>query len=325
MNSEIDVVVSWVDGSDPAVMYKKNEALRRGRNRGVFSLPSGGAPTRFADNNEIEYCVKSIRKFMPWVRKIFLVTDGQVPKFIVREGASKLGVTIVDHLDLFHGYEWALPTFNSCSIGTMLHRIPGLSERYIYFNDDIVVVKDALPSDFFVGDSVVLRGAWRKYRNLGIFGELVMAVLLRVLSGISKKERSAHLVPQMRAARMAGFRSCFFHCSHAPFPVVKATLEDYFLQNEGAIADNVKYQFRNLKQFVAHPLAHHLQLRSGSYRICDNEDNVTLTFSDCERLSCVLPDIFSSHVKFICLQSLELSDKKDRDLILGFLNRKIFS
>src|SRR5690606_5700640 len=111
--------------------------------------------------------IESIRKFMPWIRKIYLVTDQQRPGFLDEYECERLGVEILDHSVIFSRYEWALPTFNSISIVTALHRIPKLADRYICFNDDVIVLAAVREDDLFVDGKVVRRGTWQRFRKFG--------------------------------------------------------------------------------------------------------------------------------------------------------------
>lgn len=139
-NFPIDVVITWVDGNDPVLNAK----------RAAFIKPEEAvekdiaAPNRYANRGEIYWCIRSVNKFMPWVRRIFLVTDGQDPK-----AESRIPIEIVDHKVIFRGYEEYLPTFCTSSIEAMLWRIPGLSEHYIYLNDDFMLCRPVTPEMFF--------------------------------------------------------------------------------------------------------------------------------------------------------------------------------
>jgi hypothetical protein len=101
-------------------------------------------PSRFSDHGELRYALRALDQFAPWVRKIFLVTNGQVPDWL---DCSSDRVTIVCHDELFPDRN-DLPTFNSHAIELHLHRIPGLSEHYLYFNDDVFLGSPVAPDDF---------------------------------------------------------------------------------------------------------------------------------------------------------------------------------
>ena len=99
--------------------------------------------SRFTSHDEIFFSLTSLEKFAPWIRKIYIITDKQNPK-IPKAIESK--VKIVDHSEIIpHKY---LPTFNSHVIEAYLHNVPGLSENFIYFNDDFFIAR-ALPSSHF--------------------------------------------------------------------------------------------------------------------------------------------------------------------------------
>lgn len=147
IGDDIDVVVTWVDGRDPKHRAKRKRYL---------ADPNDAQPERaarhwrrFCDNDEIRFCLRSIRNYAPWVRTIWLVTDDQVPASIHQRRAKCEGIRIVDHREIFHGYEHLLPTFNSLAIETMLWRIEGLADRFLYFNDDMMLVGPVKPTDFF--------------------------------------------------------------------------------------------------------------------------------------------------------------------------------
>jgi hypothetical protein len=140
--SPIDLVYTWVDGSDPDWVARNHEALMR-RN-----LPIPSKSARFANHDELRYSMRSAEKFLPWVRKIFLVTDCQRPKWL---DTNHPKIQIVDHREIFRNTA-DLPTFNSTAIEANLHHISGLSERYIYLNDDMMLGRPFEPSDFFTPD-----------------------------------------------------------------------------------------------------------------------------------------------------------------------------
>jgi hypothetical protein len=94
-----------------------------------------------------------------------LAGDGyQVPAAIDRRRAELDNIRIVDHREIFRGYERLLPTFNSLAIESMLWRIEGLADRFLYFNDDMMLVASVEPTDFFsIDGKVKLRGSWRNW------------------------------------------------------------------------------------------------------------------------------------------------------------------
>jgi hypothetical protein len=135
----IDVVYTWVDGSDPAWQARKAQA------GGTPTVRAADDPARFQSGRELLFSVLSVRRYLGDLRRIFIVTDGQVPDFL---GDLLNEVTIIDHREIFADPSH-LPTFNSHAIEAQLHRIPGLSRHYLYFNDDVILSRAMSAASFF--------------------------------------------------------------------------------------------------------------------------------------------------------------------------------
>ena len=117
------------------------------------AIDSKDVRTRFDQVNEIEYAVKSVRKYAKFVRNIFIVTDNQTPDFLKNKTnteANYTNVKIIDHKIIFKDYLEYLPVFNCRPIETLLYNIPGLAEHFIYFNDDLFLTKKVSSEDFFI-------------------------------------------------------------------------------------------------------------------------------------------------------------------------------
>jgi UDP-N-acetylglucosamine-lysosomal-enzyme len=106
--------------------------------------PSVGSDNRYRDNEELRYSLRSIFRFAPWVRKVYIVTANQVPSWINMEHPR---LQMVNHDEIFPNSD-DLPTFSSPAIESNLHRIPGLSKKFIYFNDDVMLGAPTWPEDF---------------------------------------------------------------------------------------------------------------------------------------------------------------------------------
>ncbi|XP_057712138.1 N-acetylglucosamine-1-phosphotransferase subunits alpha/beta-like [Corythoichthys intestinalis] len=101
--------------------------------------------SRFEDNEELRYSLRSVEKHAPWVRHIFVVTNGQIPSWLNLDNPR---VSVVTHQELFLNRSH-LPTFSSPAIESHIHRIQGLSQKFIYLNDDVMFGKDVWPDDFY--------------------------------------------------------------------------------------------------------------------------------------------------------------------------------
>jgi len=141
---DIDLVYLWVDGSDPEWLRKKQQAW----NYYKADEPENSTG-RYVSNDEIKYSLRSIEKHLPWIRKIFIVTDNQIPSWLNSDNSR---IQIIDHKDILP--EIALPCFNSSIIEMFIYRIPGLSEKFLCANDDTFVNADLLQSFFFTEDGL---------------------------------------------------------------------------------------------------------------------------------------------------------------------------
>ncbi|MFF7633853.1 stealth family protein [Kitasatospora sp. NPDC008050] len=140
----VDAVVTWVDDSDPVWRGQREATLAR-----MAEPPATGSGTeRFHNRDELRYCLRSIAMYAPWIRQVFLVTDGQQPDWLE---TAHPGLTVVSHRELYADPS-VLPVFNSHSIETQLHRIPELAEHFLYFNDDMFLGRPVRPEQFFQGN-----------------------------------------------------------------------------------------------------------------------------------------------------------------------------
>ena len=136
---DIDIVILWVDGNDVQWQQRFNEFAPQEK-----QIDIDCSEERFRDWGCLRYWFRGIEQFAPWVRKVHLVTADQVPDWINRE-CKKLH--LVNHED-FIPKEY-LPTFNSCAIEDNIHRIEGLAEHFIFFNDDCFFTAPVTPERFF--------------------------------------------------------------------------------------------------------------------------------------------------------------------------------
>jgi hypothetical protein len=144
----IDAVVTWVDGSDPD--WQRRRAERLAELGGEADTAEVGLDERyFRDNGELRYLLRSIERYAPWLRHVYLVTDAQRPEWLVAEHPA---LTVVDHTDIIEAS--ALPVFSSRPLSARLHRIEGLSEHFLYLNDDVVLGRTVTPELFFTASGL---------------------------------------------------------------------------------------------------------------------------------------------------------------------------
>ncbi|MCM1065467.1 MAG: Stealth CR1 domain-containing protein [Eubacterium sp.] len=138
MDHTIDFVITWVDGQDEAWRKEKSAYLPDGKN--------DDSEERYRDWGLLKYWFRGVEKFAPWVRKIHFITWGHLPDWLDTENPR---LHVVRHEDYIP--KRFLPVFNSNVLEIYMHRIEGLAEHFVYFNDDMLLIRSVKPSYFFHG------------------------------------------------------------------------------------------------------------------------------------------------------------------------------
>ena len=245
--ARIDAVITWVDGDDP-----HHDAKRRHYQPQAPRNANAINPHRWACNDELGYCLRSIANHAPWIGRIWIITDAQRPDLSGLPRALVDRITIIDHLTVFAGHEDALPTFNSLAIETLLWRIPGLAEHFVYFNDDVFLTGPLAPGDLFSGDAPVLRGTWVDARAIAADpASLTDPALL-------------HPLTQINAAALAGFGADrVFRAAHVVHPMRRSVMERLYDQHRAAFLANIGHRFRCVSQFLPQGLHNHACIAAG--------------------------------------------------------------
>lgn len=136
---EYDFVVTWVDMNDPKWKeeFSKYSGMQENEENGVTDA-------RFRDYGFLRYWFRGVEKFAPWVRRIHFVTSGQVPEWL---DTTNPKIHLVKHSDYIPNQ--FLPTYNSVVIERYIHKIPGLADHFVYFNDDFYIIRPITPERFF--------------------------------------------------------------------------------------------------------------------------------------------------------------------------------
>lgn len=141
--SKIDFVVLWVDGSDQEWLKEKSLYSKS-------EIDIAEEAVRFRDWDLLRYWFRGVEKFAPWVRKVHFITYGHLPEWLNTENDK---LNLVYHKDYIP--EKYLPTFSSHTIEFNIHKIKGLSEKFILFNDDFYITKPIYEEDFFIDEKPV--------------------------------------------------------------------------------------------------------------------------------------------------------------------------
>jgi len=302
----VDIVITWVDGTErkhqkKLAQYLKSKDIERTEH---------AHPTRYNQCGELNYCIHSIMRYAPWIRTIHIVTDQQTPVIleILKHGHWADRIKLVDHKALFRGFEQYLPTFNSLSIEMMLWRIEDLSEQFIYFNDDCLLIRPVKYEDFFRENKVVLRGQWKWMRQLGF------------------REQTFYRSIQQRSAQKAGYHWRYFRVSHIPFPLLKSVLADYFSKHPERLHQNIQHRLRDPHQLWAISLTYHLLLSNRSAIVDNSLKSVQIHpgFHSQEKIKSRLEKTQrKTNIHFLCIQSMDLAKPKFREWIFQWISSQI--
>lgn len=147
MPFDIDLVYTWVDGSDPAWLERLDTARREAGHTDWHRAAANRG--RYQDREELRYSLRSVWMYANFFRRIHIVTDRQMPAWLHTDDR----VRVVDHREIF-GESGRLPTFNSHAIESRLHHIDDLAEHFVYANDDMFLGRRLSPHAFFFPNGV---------------------------------------------------------------------------------------------------------------------------------------------------------------------------
>lgn len=248
----IDVIIYWVDGNDPEWVKEKRKYEQE-----KSSEESSGS-IRYRDWDNLQYIFRGIEKFMPWVHKVFFVTCGHVPSWL---NTCNSKIVLVKHSDyLSSDY---LPTFSANPIELNFHRIRGLAEHFIVFNDDCFVTRKMKISDFFINGMPVEQ--YMEYPimtggNAPIMGHILVNDFNMVGKYYTRHELKSRLTRKILSPKYGIY---FFYnliqfimpyprfygllTPHFPRPYLKSSFEELW-ENEGEYLDMVSHnRFRDIK------------------------------------------------------------------------------
>lgn len=304
----IDVVVPWVDGDDPVLNAKRARYLKGEESE----RDDIAGATRYKGIGEIHYCVASILRFAPFVRKIFIVTDGQDPE--IKDDK----VEVVDHKVIFKGHEEGMPYFNSNSIDTFIWNIPGLSEHFIYFNDDLFLVGPTKPEDYFRDGNPVAYGIWYP------------TFWAKALRGL-KHLRPGHKVVGFKDFMLNGLElmggGCrFVLIGHTPHALLKSWYSDFLSARPDAVELNMKDRFRSADQWsVFEPFYIDMARKGRLILVPDKQVSLYLNPRPAKNYFDRKIAYFDSKPEaiFLCANSLDKASESDRRKFASWLKKRI--
>ncbi len=255
-NEPIDIVFLWVDGSDPE--HRKRRFAAMGKDQKELADEIGGE-TRYSNLGELGWSVASVNRYMPWVRKIYIVTDRQDPlpqlEFTRQHFDNPIPVEVVDHTDIFGEDADLLPVFNSISIESMIWRIKGLSRFFIYFNDDMFVLNPMRRDEWLTDDGRMI-----------IHGHNIPLWFAKLGDRLRRDKQGHHVMgfktAMIAAAELLGAKKIPYYY-HTPVLLDRELLEKYFAEHPEPLRRNSLHKFRAPEQFSVQILNNILADREG--------------------------------------------------------------
>lgn len=315
----IDAVITWVDGQDPDHISKRNSYITN-KNKTESTNTS-----RFNQVNEINLVIKSIFKFAPFVKNIYVLTDQQTPNIIKEaenwDDSYRKRLKVIDHKEVFRDHLEVLPTLNATTIESMLQYIKGLSDHFIYFNDDTFLIKPTKIEDFFINKKPLVRGRWASQPDR-VWYKQVKRIFFP-----SSKKKWGYKKAQALSAKLEGYDKKYFRTFHTPRALNKSVLINYYANLPGLLNEQIKYRFRTPKQFLSYSLINHYSIKNNitetTSRIQLEEVNYTKKSKPNKVLRRVKKAIVSENILFLNLQNLDLLEVNTLEKVIGVLETLI--
>jgi hypothetical protein len=323
MNS-IDAVISWVDGYDP--LYQKK--LKAFCSQQGIEPHKAVEPTRIQQCNEIHYCLHGLRRFAPWIRTIYIITNQQIPPTVSALKGSAFGnkIKIIDQNDLLHECNSTSPIFNSLSVEWLIWRIKGLSNQFLYLNDDFFIIREVTPHDFFRNNRSVLRGEWKVQSTQKRLYQMKKYVLEWIKNVELKPSTDLHRAWQEKSAQLAGWDKHFYLLPHAPFSLIKETFEAYVAQKPDLFNENIRYPFRHPNQVSSIPLMVHRDINEQRTVYDSNHQSIMVNGAthSLKKIKSRLIYAQNNHqVAFVCMQSIDQAPPATQGYMIDWLQQHI--
>jgi len=236
---DIDFVVTWVDDTDPIWTSDKEKYMEKKTNE-------GNREARFRDWDLLRFWFRAVEQNAPWVKRIHFVTYGHVPEWLNTHHPK---LHIVKHEDFIE--KKFLPTFNSCAIEVNLHKIPGLAEKFVYFNDDMFVNARISPNLLFTEGKPKCTYVLTKLKKK------TQADILRYNSNEAAKQlqkrqnllamdpRNGLLMSVYNMATLAKAGKTGFMSKHAPASYLKTSYKNVWEGKRALLEKVERHKFRN--------------------------------------------------------------------------------
>lgn len=269
----IDFVMIWVDDSDEKWRQEKNKY------KGGSDVSDGNvddSAARYKDWQNLKYWFRGVEKFAPWVHKVYFITCGHVPAWLNLDAPKLVHVKHSDYMP-----DRYLPTFSSHPIELNIHRIEELSEKFVYFNDDMFLIRSVTP-DLFFDQGLPVHPA----RLHGILprndGGVMPHIYLNMISALNrhfnfhkciKKNKKKWFNPfvvglhdfidnvyNSNYAQFPGIGN-----EHLPVPILKETMREVWAKEPELLEKTCMHRFRS-EQDVSQYLFRYWQIAQGNFK-----------------------------------------------------------
>lgn len=262
---EIDFVLLWVDGEDPEWQKQKNKYIQRNM--------VDGRPQRYRDFGLLKYWFRGVELFAPWVRKIHFVTWGHLPDWL---DTSHPKLNIVKHSDYLP--EEYLPTFSSHPLELNLHRIKGISERFVYFNDDVFLINNTNPRDFFIDGKpvdmlalqpIIVNPMNPTIAHIHVNNSLLISRHFKKRTQMKQFKNKFFYPGNLKHCGYNLFETAFpffsgFYIIHGPSPIIKDTIKTVWSEEYEVLDEVSKHKFRSCDD-VSQYIFREWQMMSGNF------------------------------------------------------------
>ena len=302
-SESIDFVITWVDGNN-----QEWQQLKSKYRPGAYE---DGRKRRYRDWDNLQFLFRGIEKYASWVRNVYLVTPGFRPEWI-RTDHPKL--KLIDQNTLLPAD--CIPTFNNAAVELMFHKLPNLSERFVYFNDDMFLLNYTQPSDFFKAGlpcdnpGFCAIQATRENDGLGGYGYAVMSTRLiaqffdkqevirenrkKIYNLLNRKD----IIKTILVSPYHQFTG--INETHLPYSYLKETYETVWGKVPEELNKTVHDRFR--KEFsIVHWIMRYWQICSGKVAVRDRNDGHYFEIQQYEDCHKIVKEIERKRYKMICI------------------------
>lgn len=251
---DIDIVIPWVDGGDKD--WIKERLAHQGAAFDGSSVDVSA--NRYRDWENLQYIFRGIERFMPWVRRVHFITNGQKPTWLNLDHPKLNFVTHADYIPQEY-----LPTFSAHPIELNLHRIGDLAEHFIYFNDDTFITRDIDRFTYFSSDgypkdqSAFLRVPGASYDD--VYGHILLNDIGVINQNFSRNAtvkqhfrklfspKNGFLAPFLSASYLPTNHFPGFVVTHMPQPLLKSVIAEVWAKEHDILHETSMRKFRDIR------------------------------------------------------------------------------